>query len=286
MTKLHPHYGQCSQCIDRRFAILAAEQEHEDPAEAYKVDLFTGERQAGPDREMALAFVRSASDVHKMTDVAFFAQYGETSRIVGFFPESADMVASRTLDLHQRHAEAICGVFDQAIALHAGALRQGALPADCLLSLVVDQRQGDSPYPAPSRSPELAATVAPEIRIAIDEKRKRVVLDRWGDVERVGAELLIALAESFRQATRKELAPERYPFTKTTNLLRQINCADEETLRKRVSRCRNKIKKLAKKAGDAPPSINAVIENTQWHGYRLNPDQIRIVAISELFQSE
>ena len=284
MTKLHPNCGQCSQCIDRRFAILAAKQEDEDPAEAYKVDLFVEERQAGPDREMALAFVRSASDVHKMTDVAFFAQYGETSRIVGFFPESADMVASRTLDLHQRHAEAICGVFDQAIALHAGALRQGALPADCLLSLVVGQRQGDSPYPAPSRPLEQPATVGPEIRIAIDEKR--VVIDRWGDVKGVSAELLIALAESFRQATRNELAPERYPFTKPTNLLRQINCADEETLRKRVSRCRNKIKKLAKKAGDAPPSIDAVIENTQWYGYRLNPDQIRIVAISELFQSE
>jgi hypothetical protein len=51
MTTLHPHCGQCSQCIDRRFAILAAGQKHEDPAEAYNVDLFTGARSEGPDRE-------------------------------------------------------------------------------------------------------------------------------------------------------------------------------------------------------------------------------------------
>jgi hypothetical protein len=38
-------------------------------------DLLLGEREAGPDREMALAFVRSASKVNQMTDVAFFAHY-------------------------------------------------------------------------------------------------------------------------------------------------------------------------------------------------------------------
>src|SRR5262249_30315677 len=68
MTKLHPHRGQCSQCIDRRFAILAAGQDQEDPEEAYKVDLLLGGREAGPDREMVLAFIRSASKIDQMTD--------------------------------------------------------------------------------------------------------------------------------------------------------------------------------------------------------------------------
>jgi hypothetical protein len=61
MTKMYPHCGKCSQCIDRRFAMLAASQEGEDPAEAYSVDLLLGKRGAGPDREMALSFVRSAA---------------------------------------------------------------------------------------------------------------------------------------------------------------------------------------------------------------------------------
>ena len=93
MTKLHSHCGQCSQCIDRRFAVLAAGQEDEDPADAYKVDLLLDGREPGPDREMALAFVRSASKVSQMTDVEFFAHFGETGRIVSFFQEPATTVA-------------------------------------------------------------------------------------------------------------------------------------------------------------------------------------------------
>ena len=58
---------------------------------------------------MALAFVRSASIVNQMTDVEFFAHYGETSRIVGFFPEPTNTVASRIVGLHRRHAIGFLG---------------------------------------------------------------------------------------------------------------------------------------------------------------------------------
>ena len=62
----------------------------------------------------------------------------------------------------------------------------------------------------------------------------------------------------------------------------QTRCDTDETLRRRVLRCRNKIEELAKSAGDPPPSLDGVIENSQRHGYRLNPDRVRLVAVSEL----
>ena len=83
----------------------------------------------------------------------------------------------------------------------------------------------------------------------------------------------------------KELSPERYPFTESRELCRKTGCDNEETLRKRVLRCRNHIKKLAKAAGDSPPSIESVIESNQWRGYRLNPDRVRILALTEVRQS-
>jgi hypothetical protein len=282
MTKLHSHCGQCSQCIDRRFGVLAAGREHEDPAEAYKIDLFTGERPAGPDREMAFAYVRSASDIHGMTDAAFFSRYGEVSRIVDCFSEPADRVAERIFDLYSRHAAAVCRIFDDGIENQKSALREGTLPADCLLTLVCGQREEQSAYPEPQAVVEEGATIGAEIRMAIDEDGRRIVFDRWGEIKGVSAVLLIALAEPFREATRDELMPERYPFTETTTLLEKTNCEFEETLRRRVLRCRNKITKMATGAGDQLPSIDAVIENIPRHGYRLNPDQIRIVAFSEL----
>lgn len=286
MTKLNPHCGQCSQCIDRRFGILAAGQVDEDPAEAYSVDLFLGKRQPGPDREMALSYVRSASLIQKMADVAFFAQYGEASRVVDYFAGSADRVAERILALHRRHAAAVCRVFEDAISANASALLEGNLAADCLLSLIVGQQGGANTYPYPREASGEAAVVNTEIRVAIDESGKRVRFDRWGEIKGVGAELLMALAEPFRAAAKEERAPENYPFTQSGELCRQTNCKNEETFRRRVMRCREQIRTLAKNAGDPLTSIDAVIENLQRHGYRLNPDQVRIVNIAELSKSD
>ena len=52
MTKLKTHCGRCSQCLDRRFATLAAGLGEEDPEEMYEVDLLTGPRDEGVDRTM------------------------------------------------------------------------------------------------------------------------------------------------------------------------------------------------------------------------------------------
>ena len=205
---------------------------------------------------------------------------------MGYFPEPADIVAGRIFDLHRRHGSAVCRVFDNAIKSQASALREGSLPADCLLSLVVGQRNGMNVYPAPSDLPKQISALSEDIRVGIDEDGGRVVFDWWGDVKGVSADLLLALAKPYREATGSELAPENYPFTKTADLLRQTNCPNKETLRRRVLRCRNTIMKMATRSGDPPPSIDAVIENSQWHGYRLNPDRVRIVALNELHKNK
>lgn len=280
MTKLHPHCGQCSQCIDRRFAILAAGQEHEDPADAYKVDLLLDGRGPGPDREMSLAYIRSASRIDQMTDVDFFTHYGETSRIVSHFNEPAGTVARRIYELYRRHAAAVCRVFDTGVDANKVDIRNGSLPPDCLLSLVVGQRSEDASYPAPTTAPTMAEAPLQEIRMSVDEVGKRVVFERWGEIKGVGAELLIALAAQFREARDGELAPEGYPYLTKDNLARQMNCESDEVLRRRVLRCRNAINGLAEQAGDAKLPIDAVIENSQWHGYRLNPDRIRLIVLA------
>ena len=44
-TRDEPLCGCCSQCLDRRFAILAAGLQSFDPAERYEVDLFLDGRE-------------------------------------------------------------------------------------------------------------------------------------------------------------------------------------------------------------------------------------------------
>jgi hypothetical protein len=43
--------------------------DQQDPEEAYGVDLFTGARPAGPDREMALAYVQAATEIDRLDDL-------------------------------------------------------------------------------------------------------------------------------------------------------------------------------------------------------------------------
>ena len=85
-----------------------------------------------------------------------------------------------------------------------------------------------------------------EIRMAIDTERRRVVFDRWGELTGVSASLIIALAEPFRQATRDELRTGALPFTETAELMSQTKCDGDETLRRRIMRCRNDDSGLAR----------------------------------------
>lgn len=138
MTRLKTHCGTCSQCIDRRFAVLAAGLGDHDPAEAYKVDLLVDPRDEGEPRTMLASYVETSSDIGKMSAVEFFSRYGEASRVLRHLNGSADTTAMHVFEMHQRHARQISKVVDDAIARHAAAIRERRLPASCLLRLVCD----------------------------------------------------------------------------------------------------------------------------------------------------
>ena len=150
MTKLRTHCGTCSQCIDRRFAVLSAGLEEHDPAEAYGVDLLVGERPAydprsgipgkGDSRTMLAAYVETASNICNMTPIEFFGRYGEAARVLRHVDESADSAALKVYELHRRHAREVSDVVDRSIAKFAPAIRKRELPESCLLRLVCDAK--------------------------------------------------------------------------------------------------------------------------------------------------
>ena len=57
MTVKQKHCGLCSQCIDRRFAILAAGLGEHEPSQNYKRDFLLGDRRADDGLRMALSYV-------------------------------------------------------------------------------------------------------------------------------------------------------------------------------------------------------------------------------------
>ena len=104
MTRLHTHCGCCSQCLDRRFAALAAGLGEDDPAEMYETDLLTGARDDDLNKTMAESFVRHALELGDMTERSFASRFGgELGRTVSCVPGmSADDAARAFLDLHHR----------------------------------------------------------------------------------------------------------------------------------------------------------------------------------------
>jgi 7-cyano-7-deazaguanine synthase in queuosine biosynthesis len=139
MTKLHTHCGCCSQCLDRRFAILAANVAEHDPVEMYKVELLAGPRDEADDQTMAESYVRTALELRELGDLAFFGRFaGETARVLTCFPSlSADEVGRRVFDLHQRHARAIGDVLKSGVERHSEELVNRSLPPSSLLMMTV-----------------------------------------------------------------------------------------------------------------------------------------------------
>lgn len=118
--------------------------------------------------------------------------------------------------------------------------------------------------------------------MAVDPEKKKVVFSSWGTLGGASAALLIALAEPHEQASKGLRAPERFPFTKSSKLAGALELESGETLRRRVYRCRRAITRLAEKGGDEPLALDAVVESSQWHGYRLNPFVVRLLSLEEL----
>jgi hypothetical protein len=139
ITKLHTHCGCCSQCLDRRFAVLAAKAVGHDPVEMYKVELLAGERDKDDVKTMTESYVRAALELRDMGELAFFGRFGgETARVLTCFPSlRADDVGRRVFDLHQRHSRAIGDVLKTAVEKHSSELVNRSLPPSSLLVMTV-----------------------------------------------------------------------------------------------------------------------------------------------------
>lgn len=139
MTNQHTHCGGCSQCIDRRFAVVAAKADQYDPSEHYKVDVFTQSRDKGDDKIMAAAYLERANQVKSLTDVSqFLASYAEVNRVFRYIDGSTAQAAQRVFDLYKRHATEVTGALDELVSRNITAIRERTLPGDCLLRTVYE----------------------------------------------------------------------------------------------------------------------------------------------------
>jgi hypothetical protein len=67
-SKTKKHCGTCSQCIDRRFAIMAAGLQEYDSEADYVSDVFTGPRKDGNEKKMAVDYTRHGIELQNQSE--------------------------------------------------------------------------------------------------------------------------------------------------------------------------------------------------------------------------
>lgn len=137
MTNQHTHCGLCSQCIDRRFAVIAAKADQYDPIDHYKADVFTQSRNKDDDKIMSASYLERANQVSSLeNEVQFLAKFAEVNRVLRFLGGSTAQAAQRVFDLYKRHAGEVNAALDEMVRRHATAIRTRTMPGDALLRAV------------------------------------------------------------------------------------------------------------------------------------------------------
>lgn len=133
-----PHCGTCSQCIDRRFAVLAAGAESFEPEGRYRHNLLTDPRDNGESRIMLASYLETAQQVAEMDITAFYNRYGEAVRAFPHIKLPVDEAAKRIFELYQRHGKQVASAIDAAGKAYMSEIRRRTLPETCTLRLVHD----------------------------------------------------------------------------------------------------------------------------------------------------
>lgn len=140
------HCGTCSQCIDRRIAIIATNQENNDPEIDYVSDVFTGSRQDGYEKNMAVNYVRHAFELSRMSEEDIATKFNrELTRAVRHFSKRSE-VAQRLIETHKRHGDVVTEVVKRKLQEHIGQLIECNLNQSSMLSMVFGQQHRTSSW--------------------------------------------------------------------------------------------------------------------------------------------
>jgi hypothetical protein len=291
-TRTGQHCGACSQCIDRRFGILAAGLSANDPADNYAVDLFTGAREPGPALTMIESYVLRAQKLATMSQHTFAATYGQIFRAIPHLPSSPEENVKKIWEMHRRHGREVISVIDDELKANASVIAMAELPSNSLLSMVVSPVAKQPAYADPIESEPTAADQAKSdandyawkrIIFALDSKSRKVAFERGLQFGGAVFELMAALGAEFEEDLDAGTFRDQHRFLKAKTLARRLDI-DEQTLRQRVSRCRKKLEEGFLRVFDWQLDSSDVIQNQEWKGYRLNPYLV-LVKLTQLRES-
>jgi Queuosine biosynthesis protein QueC len=277
--------GVCIQCIERRFAILAAGLGEYDPPDGYAVDLFRGEHKDVEDITMAECHVLRAQKLASMSKLAFSAAYGQVFRIPSSLSGSASDNLIRIFELHRRYGRYVIEVVDHELKSSATLREALELPPTSLLAMINAPVAFQPAYLDPIErepAPSLQASLDHEpkthrpIIFAVDADARKILFEQGPELKGVAYELVATLAEQLRSDKQKGV--KKFAFIRTAKLLELLQI-DNVILRQRVHSTRLSLRQQFLDRADYDLDIQDIIQSDRWKGYRLNPYLLLVDAV-------
>jgi 7-cyano-7-deazaguanine synthase in queuosine biosynthesis len=283
--------GVCSQCIERRFAVLAAGLGAQEPVDSYGVEPFTGPHTKPEDITMAEQHISRAERLASMSEHGFLATYGQVFRALPYLEGAASENASMIFRLHQRYGRTILDVVNNELRSNAGFAEALRLPSTSLLAMInaplgaapVSQDPIENERTASDQAAADKATIAERRFIfALDDKTRRVVFADGPVVEGRNFDLIARLTAQFRADLAAEKSPIDFAYVPTGTLLLDLKI-QEHSLGQRVLRTRKELERQFIDAIDYMLDDQDIIQSDRWYGYRLNPYLV-LVDLSQLHE--
>ncbi len=139
-TRIHTHCGTCSQCIERRLAMLYNGLEDSDPEEMYKTRLFLDELSTKEERVMVESYIQHARRLEEIGIDDFYTAFPDGFALAREINKPVMEAGQLLYDLHHRHGVQAGEVIRDQIKIHADLIRKGQIPISSLLGMVVGKR--------------------------------------------------------------------------------------------------------------------------------------------------
>lgn len=293
------HCGACSQCLDRRFAILAADLADADPESHYETPVLTGAHERPRNQTMVVDWARHALRLADISQADFATRFmGELARIVGHVGAiSAGEAMRRCHELQKRHGAAVKRVLVDQSRKHAEALLDGSLPENSLLRALLAQQTGRRvPLEAALAEGEIQTPLGdPEpgcgmddarlwpLRVAMFHDGSDPVLEVMGlgTVRGMPAAPAHSLRPLFEEDCLAGRKPQDHRFASPGSLCPHAG-KTPNAVAKNVQRCRNQLAELYRVIEGADPEDDLLIESASWNGYRLDPEARLVPADEEI----
>lgn len=282
-TLAHKHCGACSQCIDRRFGVLAAGLGDQEPAANYKIDLLTADRSTSDDLRMAVSYVSFFKKVAATPRERFVIDFPEIVSAINWFPDiSSAEAADRVHDLFKRQAKAIESVIAAGIKEHAEVLFRNEMAPGSLLSICLARNSVEilSPSDYDLQAKKFVDRLsAPVFEFAIDETGRKVLFRSAVTLTEANFRIVEQLLPDFRSAKKEG---REVPFTPPRSITKRLGIS-EASLRTQIRRLREALEPLAVDLGLLLDN-DSFIENRPHAGYRLNP-AVRELSLADIRMS-